>query len=123
VVNQKVAKLMLQKLGLRADVAGNGLEAVQMFAMAPYDLILMDCQMPDMDGYAAAREIRLGEGANRRVTIIAMTADAMAGVRDQCLASGMDDYVPKPIRLQDLFEVLQKCDSAAASPLLGAVHR
>jgi two-component system sensor histidine kinase/response regulator len=108
VVNQKVAMLMLQKLGLRADVAGNGLEAVQMFAMAPYDLILMDCQMPEMDGYAAAREIRRGEGGDRRVNIIAMTADAMAGARDQCLASGMDDYVTKPIRLQDLFEVLQK---------------
>jgi CheY-like chemotaxis protein len=108
VVNQKVAVLMLQKLGLRADVAGNGLEAVQMFAMVRYDLILMDCQMPEMDGYEAARKIRSGEGANRRVNIIAMTAEAMAGARDQCLASGMDDYVPKPIRLEDLFEVLQK---------------
>jgi CheY-like chemotaxis protein len=64
--------------------------------------------MPELDGYAATREIRRGEGPNRRVHIIAMTAEAMAGARDQCLASGMDDYVPKPIRLQDLFEVLQK---------------
>jgi CheY-like chemotaxis protein len=99
---------MLQKLGLRADVAGNGLEAVRMFAMAPYDLILMDCQMPEMDGYAAAREIRRREGAQRRVAIIAMTADAMAGARDQCLASGMDDYVTKPVRIEDLFQALQK---------------
>jgi len=76
--------------------------------MAPYDLILMDCHMPEMDGYAATREIRRAEGSNRRVNIIAMTAEAMAGARDQCLASGMDDYVSKPVRLQDLFEVLQK---------------
>jgi signal transduction histidine kinase/ligand-binding sensor domain-containing protein/DNA-binding response OmpR family regulator len=108
VVNQKVAMRMLEKLGLRPELARNGLEAVQMFAMAPYDLILMDCHMPEMDGYAATREIRRAEGSNRRVNIIAMTAEAMAGARDQCLASGMDDYVSKPVRLQDLFEVLQK---------------
>ena len=108
VVNQKVAVLMLQKLGLRADVAANGLEVVQMFSMAPYDLILMDCQMPEMDGYAATREIRRVEGANRRVNIVAMTAEAMAGAREQCLASGMDDYIPKPVGLDNLVEVLQK---------------
>jgi signal transduction histidine kinase/ligand-binding sensor domain-containing protein/DNA-binding response OmpR family regulator len=114
-VNQRVAILMLQKLGLRADVAGNGLEAVQMFALAPYDLILMDCHMPEMDGYAATREIRRREGANRRVNIIAMTAEAMAGARDQCLASGMDDYIPKPIRIGDLLEILQKWIAEGAS--------
>ena len=108
VVNQRVAVLMLHKLGLRADVAGNGLEAVQMSAMAPYDLILMDCQMPEMDGYAAAREIRRREGASRHVNIIAMTAEAMAGARDRCLESGMDDYIPKPVRMEDLCAVLQK---------------
>jgi CheY-like chemotaxis protein len=108
VVNQRVAILSLQKLGLRADVAGNGLETLQMFALAPYDLILMDCQMPEMDGYAATREIRRQEGAHRHVAIIAMTAEAMAGARDECLASGMDDYISKPIRFADLFEVLQK---------------
>jgi CheY-like chemotaxis protein len=107
-VNQKVAMRMLQKLGLRPDLARNGLEAVRMLAITPYDLILMDCHMPEMDGYAATREIRRMEGSNRRVNIVAMTAEAMAGARDQCLASGMDDYVSKPIRLQDLFEVLQK---------------
>ena len=108
VVNQKVAKLMLRKLGLRADVAANGVEAVRMLDLAPYDIILMDCHMPEMDGYAATREIRRGEGSNRRGNIIAMTAEAMSGARDQCLLSGMDDYVSKPIRLEDLFEVLQK---------------
>jgi CheY-like chemotaxis protein len=79
-----------------------------MFAIVPYDLVLMDCQMPEMDGYAATQEIRRQEGASRHVTIIAMTAEAMAGARDQCLASGMDDYISKPIRSADLFEVLQK---------------
>jgi signal transduction histidine kinase/CheY-like chemotaxis protein len=108
VVNQKVAVLMLHKLGLRADVAGNGLEVVQMSAMAPYDLILMDCQMPEMDGYEAAREIRRREGAGRHVNIVAMTAEAMAGARDRCLESGMDDYLPKPVRMEDLCAVLQK---------------
>ncbi len=108
VVNQTVAGLMLRKLGLRSDVAGNGLEAIQMFAMAPYDLILMDCQMPGMDGYEAAREIREGERGNRRVNIIAMTADAAAGARELCLASGMNDYVTKPLRLEDLSAVLRK---------------
>src|ERR1017187_5423112 len=100
VVNQKVAMLMLQKLGLRADVAANGLEAVQMLAMAPYDLILMDCQMPEMDGYAATREIRRGEPADRHVPIVAMTADAMAAARERCLDSGMDEYIAKPVKLQ-----------------------
>jgi CheY-like chemotaxis protein len=86
-----------------------------MFAVAPYDLILMDGHRPEMDGYAATREIRQGEGANRCVNIIAMTAEALAGARDQCLASGMDDYVPKPIRLEDLVEVLQKWIAQQAS--------
>jgi signal transduction histidine kinase/DNA-binding response OmpR family regulator len=108
VVNQKVAVRMIEKLGLRADVAANGLEAVQMFELAPYDVVLMDCQMPEMDGFTAATEIRRREGAVRRVAIIALTAEVMTGTREQCLASGMDDYVSKPIRPHDLSGVLKR---------------
>jgi PAS domain S-box-containing protein len=113
VVNQKVAVNLLQRLGLRADVAGNGLEAVQMCGLLPYDLILMDCQMPEMDGYAATREIRQRESGGRRVTIIAMTAEALADTRQQCLAAGMDDYISKPVTLGDIFEKMKKWLPAA----------
>ena len=88
VVNQKVACRMVERLGLRADVAANGREAVEMFDLLPYDLILMDCQMPEMDGYEAARTIRQRESSRRRVAIVAMTADAMAGCREMCVAAG-----------------------------------
>jgi signal transduction histidine kinase/CheY-like chemotaxis protein len=108
VVNQKVAVRMLERLGLRADVAANGRETVRMFELLPYDLVFMDCQMPEMDGYEAAGEIRRREGPGRRVAIIAMTADAMAGCREQCLEAGMDDFVGKPVAMEALFEALQK---------------
>ena len=106
VVNQKVAVKMLEKLGLRADVAADGREAVDLFAMLPYDLVLMDCQMPEMDGYEATREIRKHEPTDRRAVIIAMTAEAMAGARDRCLNAGMDNYIAKPVRLEDLAAIL-----------------
>jgi CheY-like chemotaxis protein len=99
---------MLQRLGVRADVAANGVEAVQMCELVPYDAVFMDCQMPEMDGYAAAREIRRREGPGRRVAIVAMTAEALAGAREECLAAGMDDYIAKPVRLDDLASVLRK---------------
>jgi two-component system sensor histidine kinase/response regulator len=108
VVNQKVAVRMLERLGLRADMAGNGQEAVAMFQMAPYDVILMDCQMPEMDGFAATKEIRRLQDPRRRVVIVAMTAEAMSGVREQCIAEGMDDYIAKPVKLEDLYETLRK---------------
>jgi signal transduction histidine kinase/CheY-like chemotaxis protein len=108
VVNQKVAVRMLERLGLRTDVATNGREAVRMFELLPYDLIFMDCQMPEMDGYEAAQEIRRREGPGRRVAIVAMTADAMAGCREQCLEAGMDDFVGKPVAMEPLFEALQR---------------
>jgi signal transduction histidine kinase/DNA-binding response OmpR family regulator len=108
VVNQKVATRMLERMGMRADVAGNGREAVEMTRMIPYDLIFMDCQMPEMNGYEAAAEIRRREGADRRAVIIAMTAEALDGSREQCLASGMDDFVPKPVKLESLVEALKR---------------
>jgi CheY-like chemotaxis protein len=108
-VNQRVAVRMIEKLGLRADVAANGREAVQLFQMLPYNLILMDCQMPEMDGYEASREIRRREPAGHHTLIIAMTAEAMSGAREHCVAAGMDDYVAKPVRLEDLSAILNKC--------------
>jgi CheY-like chemotaxis protein len=108
VVNQKVAARMLERLGLRVEVAANGREAVKMFELLPYDLVFMDCQMPEMDGYEAAREIRRREGPGRYVAIIAMTADAMAGCREHCLEAGMDDFVAKPIAMEALFEALRR---------------
>lgn len=105
-VNLKVAVGFLDRLGIRADVAGNGKEAIEMYQMLRHDLIFMDCQMPEVDGYAAAREIRRREGARRRVGIIAMTAEAMEGCREVCLAAGMDDYIGKPICVEDLAEAL-----------------
>jgi CheY-like chemotaxis protein len=108
IVNQKVAARMLEKLGVRPDLAANGCEAVEMFCLLPYDLIFMDCQMPEMDGYAAAREIRRKEGPNRRVPIVAMTAEVLAGCREQCLAAGMDDHIAKPVTMVFLFEAMRK---------------
>jgi CheY-like chemotaxis protein len=121
-VNQKVAGLMLQRLGLRPDFAANGHEAVEMFTMAPYDLIFMDCQMPQMDGYEATREIRSRESSGRRAAIVAMTAEAMAGSRETCLAAGMDDYIAKPVKQSDLLAKLEKWLPAIprVSPLLYA---
>jgi PAS domain S-box-containing protein len=108
IVNQKVASRMVERLGLRADVAANGLEAVAMFELLPYDLILMDCQMPEMDGYEATAKIRQLKASPRRVVIIAMTAEAMAGTRERCLEAGMDDYISKPVKLEELRTILGK---------------
>jgi len=104
VVNQKVAGAMLDKLGLQVDFAVNGLEAVRMSEDVSYSLIFMDCQMPQMDGYTAAGEIRARARGGWRVPIVAMTAEAMAGAREQCLAAGMDDYIAKPVQRAELAE-------------------
>ncbi|MCE3224574.1 MAG: putative Histidine kinase [Nitrospira sp.] len=105
-VNQKVASKMLEKLGCLVDVVANGKEAVAAHERAPYPLIFMDCQMPEMDGFEATALIRTMEGASTHTPIVAMTANAMKGDRETCLAAGMDDYVAKPIRPKDLQTVL-----------------
>jgi PAS domain S-box-containing protein len=107
-VNQKVAAALLGKLGCRVDLAANGREALDMAALLPYDLIFMDCQMPEMDGYEATGEIRRREGAARHTPIIALTAGAMAEDRERCLRAGMDDYLSKPFRAAQLREMLDK---------------
>ncbi|MEI6034848.1 MAG: CHASE domain-containing protein [Verrucomicrobiae bacterium] len=129
ITNQQVTVGILRKLGLRADVAANGIEAIQALNTFPYDLVLMDVQMPDLDGFAATREIRKLEMENQkseiedpgsaagqaapppsipRIPIIAMTAHALQGDREKCLAAGMDDYIPKPVMVEALVAVLKK---------------
>jgi PAS domain S-box-containing protein len=108
-VNQRVAVRMLDKLGHRVDAVGNGLEAVEALGRLPYDLVLMDCQMPECDGYQATGLIRQRETqGGRRTVIVALTANAMEGDRQRCLDAGMDDYLPKPLRFDDLRTVLER---------------
>jgi CheY-like chemotaxis protein len=101
-INQVVAVAMLKKLGYTAAVAQNGREAVEMCSHDDFAAVLMDCQMPQLDGYDATREIRGQETGGRRVPIIAVTAHAMTSDRDACLEAGMDDYISKPIRPGEL---------------------
>ena len=121
-VNQRVAVLMLERLGLRADTASNGLEALQSLERQPYDVIFMDVQMPEMDGLEATRRIRADFPPERQPFIIALTANALVGDRERCLEAGMDEYIAKPIRSEDLVTVLSGVRvelpvSAAAPPL------
>jgi CheY-like chemotaxis protein len=110
ITNQQVTLNILRKLGLYADAVANGVEALKALEILPYDLVLMDVQMPEMDGFEATRRIRNGPSAvrNSQVPIIAMTANAMQGDRAKCLDVDMDDYVPKPISPQSLADVLHK---------------
>ena len=111
-VNQKVACKMLANIGCRVDIAANGLESLEMIGEADYDLILMDCQMPEMDGYEASKAIRAQEEEGKRIVIIAMTANAMEGDREKCIRAGMDDYLTKPVKPQVLVEMLRKWSNA-----------
>ena len=113
-VNQAVAVKQLRKLGYMADLAGNGREALDALDRSSYDLILMDCQMPDMDGYQVCGEIRRREGERRHTPILAMTANALDGDREKCIAAGMDDYIAKPVRLEELGAKLAKWIGAAS---------
>ena len=109
--NRLVARLMMEKMGHRVDFAENGAVALRLLAENRYDGVLTDCQMPVMDGYTMTRHIRAGEvpGLNPRIPIIALTAYAMSGDRAKCLAAGMDDYVPKPLRKSELQQALHRC--------------
>ena len=108
VVNQKLALRLLQQMGYRADLASNGIEAVESVQRQTYDVVLMDVQMPEMDGLEASRQINARWQPQERPRIIAMTANAMQGDRDMCMAAGMDDYVTKPIRVEQLVEALNQ---------------
>lgn len=109
-VNQKVAQAMLKKMGLRVDVVANGKEAIHALQIIPYDLLLMDCQMPEMDGFEAARVIRQtgSKALNPRIPIIAMTAATMRGDREKCIQAGMSDFIAKPFQKRDLAEMLAR---------------
>jgi PAS domain S-box-containing protein len=109
VVNQQLALLVLQKLGYRAEVTANGLEALQALEREPYDVVLMDVQMPTMDGLEATRRIHQRWPERRRPHVIAATASAMEEEREACLAAGMDDYLSKPIRVDELAAALRRC--------------
>jgi len=114
-INQKLAHIMLERLGYRADVAGNGQEALQSVARQPYDVVLMDVQMPEMDGLEATHRIREDIDAVLQPRIIAMTANAMQGDREMCLQAGMDDYITKPIRVGELIAALGKAQTREVS--------
>ena len=105
-VNQRLVRLMLERMGCRVDPAANGKEAVEMARNLPYDIVFMDCQMPEMDGYQATREIRSRETGARHLPIVALTAGAMEGDREKALQAGMDDYLTKPVQREDLHRAL-----------------
>ncbi|MBI4631240.1 MAG: response regulator, partial [Chloroflexi bacterium] len=107
-VNQKLAVRLLERMGYRADIAANGLEVIAALERQRYDVILMDMQMPEMDGLDATRRIRRELAPQVQPRIIAMTANAMQGDREMCLEAGMDDYVSKPIQVKDLQTALER---------------
>jgi PAS domain S-box-containing protein len=120
VVNQKVALRLLGQMGYRADVAANGLEALDAIARQTYDVVFMDVQMPELDGFEASREITRRWPRDRRPRIVAMTANALQGDRELCVAAGMDDYVSKPIRVEELVATLERSHRRAEAGERGA---
>ena len=124
-VNQKLVLRLLERMGYRADVAANGLEVLTALGRQPYDVVLMDVQMPELDGLAATRQIRMQWPASRQPRIIAMTANAMQGDREACLDAGMDDYISKPIQVQELQTALERAvaptNGSAAPPAEASV--
>jgi CheY-like chemotaxis protein/HPt (histidine-containing phosphotransfer) domain-containing protein len=119
-INQRLALQMLRRMGYRADIAGNGIEVLQALERQPYDMILMDIHMPEMDGFEATRLI-LEQWPQNRPRIVAVTANAMQGDREECLAAGMDDYISKPIQVRELQLVLERWGQSAPIPSESAV--
>jgi CheY-like chemotaxis protein/HPt (histidine-containing phosphotransfer) domain-containing protein len=114
--NRDVARWQLDELGCPTDAVTNGREALEAMMRRPYDLVLMDCRMPEMDGYEATRQIRRHEGSARHTKIVAMTAHALAEDSKKCLAAGMDDYITKPVRLETLAAAIRRVLSAPVDP-------
>ena len=108
IVNREAAVRLLEKLGHRVQAVANGREAVEALTRISYDLVFMDCQMPEMDGYETAAEIRRCEGTTKHTMIVAMTAPGMKGDREKCLAAGMDDCISKPVEYRDLEGMLER---------------
>lgn len=116
-VNQLVTAGMLKRMGVDVDLAGNGIEAVASFEPGRYQLVLMDCQMPEMDGFEATRRIRLKESEMGRVPIVALTANAMQEDRQRCLDHGMDDHLAKPLHPEQLVAMVQRwCGGGPVRP-------
>lgn len=122
-INQTIALEMLQELGYQVDLAENGLEAVELSAGHEYAVIIMDCEMPEMDGYQATRAIRARESGQRRTPIVAMTAYAMQGDRERCLEAGMDDYVTKPFDMDRVAEVIRRWVAPISADPAGILPR
>jgi CheY-like chemotaxis protein len=116
-INQQLALTTLERLGYRADVAGNGLEALDSLRRQHYDVVLMDIQMPELDGLEATKQICKEFSAKSRPRIVAMTANALHGDREMCLSAGMDDYVSKPFQVKELIRALKQCQPTAAAPM------
>lgn len=121
-INKQVATKIIERLGYHCDSVGNGLEVLQVIRNIPYDLILMDCQMPEMDGYIATEEVRKSEmNHGTHIPIIAMTAHALKGDREKCLAAGMDDYLSKPVNINAISDMLEKWLPSKANRIIKKV--